>query len=137
MRKTMILIYQKNPFDELLTEQEKNEIGQMIRDDYLLEKANCDKYDYMIAAFCGAVCGIIDSFFVKMPSSIKEDNSALAKWTDKQADNFIEHLSKGLWNKDSKKRDEIINMFKEHKITREQRDNLLKEAGIPVTFFIP
>lgn len=121
----------KNPFDELLTEQEKNEIGQMIRDDYLLEKANCDKYDYMIAAFCGAVCGIIDSFFVKMPSSIKEDNSALGKWTDKQADNFIEHLSKGLWNKDSKKRDEIINMFKEHKITREQRDNLLKEAGIP------
>ena len=121
----------KNPFDELLTEQEKNEIGQMIRDDYLLEKANCDKYDYMIAAFCGAVCGIIDSFFVKMPSSIKEDNSTLGKWTDKQADNFIEHLSKGLWNKDSKKRDEIINMFKEHKITREQRDNLLKEAGIP------
>lgn len=121
----------KNPFDELLTEQEKNEIGQMIRDDYLLEKANCDKYDYMIAAFCGAVCAIIDSFFVKMPSSIKEDNSALGKWTDKQADNFIEHLSKGLWNKDSKKRDEIINMFKEHKITREQRDNLLKEAGIP------
>lgn len=121
----------KNPFDELLTEQEKNEIGQIIRDDYLLEKANCDKYDYMIAAFCGAVCAIIDSFFVKMPSSIKEDNSALGKWTDKQADNFIEHLSKGLWNKDSKKRDEIINMFKEHKITREQRDNLLKEAGIP------
>lgn len=121
----------KNPFDELLTEQEKNEIGQMIIDDYLLEKANCDKYDYMIAAFCGAVCAIIDSFFVKMPSSIKEDNSALGKWTDKQADNFIEHLSKGLWNKDSKKRDEIINMFKEHKITREQRDNLLKEAGIP------
>lgn len=121
----------KNPFDELLTEQEKNEIGQMIRDDYLLEKANCDKYDYMIAAFCGAVCAIIDSFFVKMPSSIKEDNSPLGKWTDKQADNFIEHLSKGLWNKDSKKRDEIINMFKEHKITREQRDNLLKEAGIP------
>lgn len=121
----------KNPFDELLTEQEKNEIGQMIRDDYLLEKANCDKYDYMIAAFCGAVCAIIDSFFVKMPSSIKEDNSALGKWTDKQADNFIEHLSKGLWNKDSKKRDEIINMFKEDKITREQRDNLLKEAGIP------
>lgn len=33
--------------------------------------AKCDKYDYMIAAFCGFAAGLIDSFFVGTPGSGK------------------------------------------------------------------
>ena len=29
--------------------------------------AKCDKYDYMIAAFCGLTAGIIDALFVGTP----------------------------------------------------------------------
>ena len=116
----------KNPFDLLLTEAEKNEIGQRIHDDYIMQKAHCDKYDYIIAAFCGVVCGLIDSFFVGMP-----EKSKLGAWTDDQADKFVSKISKGLWKKDARERDEILNMFKSNKITKEQRDKMLKDAGIP------
>lgn len=116
----------KNPFDSLLTETEKNEIGKRIREDYLMQKAHCDKYDYIIAAFCGVVCGLIDSFFVGMPGQSK-----LGGWTDNQADKFVSKISTGLWKKDAGKRDQILNIFKEKKITKDQRDKMLKDAGIP------
>lgn len=117
----------KDPFDLLLTEAEKNEIGQRIRDDYLMRKAHCDKYDYIIAAFCGVVCGLIDSFFVGgIP-----DKSKIGAWTDEQAEKFVRKVSKGLWKKDAGKRNEILNMYRDKKIVKEQRDRMLKDAGIP------
>ena len=33
------------------------------------EHAKCDKYDYLIAAFCGGAAGLIDVFFVGDPMS--------------------------------------------------------------------
>lgn len=116
----------KDPFDSLLTEAEKNAIGKRIRDDYMMQKAHCDKYDYIIAAFCGVICGLIDSFFVGMPNSSK-----IGTWTDDQADKFVRKVSKVLWKNDAGKRNEILNMFKNKKITKEQRDRILKDAGIP------
>lgn len=116
----------KDPYEALLSEAEKNQIGQRLKEDYMLQKAHCDKYDYIIAAFCGVVCGLIDSFFVGMPG-----DSKLGKWTDNQADKFVSKLSKGLWNKDSGKRNEIMELFQNNKITKSQRDNMLKDAGIP------
>ncbi len=116
----------KDPFDSLLSETEKDKIGQRIRDDYMMQKANCDKYDYMIVAFCGVISGLIDSFFVGKPGESK-----LGHWGDDQADKFITKLSRGLWNLDASKRNEILKLFQEKKITKQQRDRMLKEAGIP------
>lgn len=112
----------KDPFDELMTQTEKNEIAQRIRDDYLMQKANCDKYDYMIAAFCGCICGLIDSFFVGAPGESK----AIPKWTDKKADDIVKKVSQSLWEKDSKTRNKIKESF-----TGDLRSKKLKEAGVP------
>lgn len=120
-----------DPYDQLLSQTEKNEIAQRIRDDYVMKKAECDKYDYIIAAFCGVICGLIDSFFVKMPSTEINSNSKLGQWTDRQADKFVESLSKNLWKADSKKRDAIKDLYKNKKISKAQRDEMLKKAGIP------
>ena len=112
----------KDPFDELMTQTEKNEIAQRIRDDYLMQKANCDKYDYMIAAFCGCICGLIDSFFVGAPGESK----ALPNWTDEKADDIVKKVSQSLWEKDSRTRDQILGRYK-----GDLRYKKLKEAGIP------
>ncbi|MCI1823132.1 MAG: hypothetical protein LKI76_04245 [Megasphaera sp.] len=50
--------------------------------------ASCDKYDYMIAVFCGAVAGIIDSIFVGMPG-----NSQLGKISDVAADGLVKKFA--------------------------------------------
>lgn len=123
-----------DPFDSLLTESEKNEIGKRIREDYLMTKANCDKYDYIIAAFSGIVCGLMDAFFVGRPHTTKsgmQKYSKLGTWTDKQADKFVSLLSKNLWSKDSEKRNEIIKLYQKKKISLEQRNRMLKDVGIP------
>lgn len=78
-----------DPFEKLLSQAEKAEIAESIRSDYTMKKANCDKYDYMIAAFCGVVAGLIDSFFVGMP-----DQSKLGNWTNEQTDKFVEKIAK-------------------------------------------
>lgn len=78
-----------DPFENLLSQAQKAEIVERIRSDYTMKKANCDKYDYMIAAFCGVVAGLIDSFFVGMP-----DQSKLGKWTNNQTDKFVEKIAK-------------------------------------------
>ncbi len=52
-------------------------------------KDNCDKYDYLIAAGCGALGGIIDIFLVGAPG-----DSVLGKWTDKQVDSVVMSFAK-------------------------------------------
>lgn len=44
--------------------------------------------DYALAAFCGTVAGFLDIFLVGTPG-----NSVLGKRPDKQADQFVEHIS--------------------------------------------
>lgn len=74
----------QDPFEALLTEQERQNIARRVNEDYTMQKANCDKYDYMIAALCGAISGLIDVFFVDMP-----EGSKLGDWTDKKVDEFV------------------------------------------------
>ena len=45
--------FSKDPFENLMTDRQKADITKRIREDYTMKKANCDKYDYLIAAFCG------------------------------------------------------------------------------------
>jgi hypothetical protein len=49
----------------------------------------CDKYDFMIAASCGVITGLIDDFLVGTPGTTNLD-----KFTDKSVDNFIIFLAK-------------------------------------------
>lgn len=67
----------------------------VISDDW--EKAKCDKYDYMIAAFCGGVSGLVDVFFVGDPMT-----SALGKEVDKVADGFVKKAAQLFWMKDQR-----------------------------------
>jgi len=82
---------EKDPFSELLTESDKQIIANRLNNDYKMKKANCDKYDYMIASFCGVVSGLIDVFFVGMPG-----DSKLSKWSDNMVDSFVTKVAKGL-----------------------------------------
>lgn len=52
-------------------------------------KNKCDKYDYLTAAACGAVGGVIDIFLVGAPN-----DSVLLNWTDKQADKAVMSFAK-------------------------------------------
>ena len=55
----------------------------------LLLKDKCDKYDYLIAAGCGVIGGLIDVFMVGSPK-----DSALVSWTDSQIDNAVKSFAK-------------------------------------------
>lgn len=52
-------------------------------------KDTCDKYDYLIATFCGAAAGIIDIFFVGTPGMSKLCNS-----TDVATDEMVKKFAK-------------------------------------------
>lgn len=81
--------FTKDPFDSLLSPQQKAEILQRVDDEFKIKKCQCDKYDYMIAATCGAIGGLIDAFFVKAPGE-----GALGKFTDKVVDKSVEKFAK-------------------------------------------
>ncbi len=49
----------------------------------------CDKYDYLIAAACGAVAGLLDIFLVGAPG-----DSKLLSWTDTQVDKTVMSFAK-------------------------------------------
>ncbi|MFD3447116.1 hypothetical protein ACFDTO_21175 [Microbacteriaceae bacterium 4G12] len=92
------LDFSKDPFESLMTEAEKAEIGNRIKEDYTMKQATCDKYDYLIAGFCGVATGLIDAFFVGMPGESK-----LGNWTDKKVDGLVEKFAQSVWKADKKK----------------------------------
>lgn len=49
----------------------------------------CDKYDYLIAAGCGAIAGLVDIFLVGSPA-----DSKLQRWTDAQVDKTVMAFAK-------------------------------------------
>lgn len=89
-----------DPFKELMTKEDYAEIKKRIEEDYTLKKAQCDKYDYIIAASSGVICGLIDAFFVGMPGASK-----LGNWTDKTTDKMVEAFSTFVYKSDLKKGD--------------------------------
>ena len=89
--------FSKDPFESLMSEWERAELGKRIREDYTMKKANCDKYDYLIAAFCGVATGLIDAFFVGMPH-----DSKLGDWTDDKVDGLVNKFAQSVWRTDKK-----------------------------------
>lgn len=60
-------------------------------------KAKCDKYDYLIAAFCGGAAGLVDVFFIGDPLT-----SVLGKQVDKVADGFVKKAAHFFWKNDQR-----------------------------------
>lgn len=107
------LDFSRNPFEDLLSANEKREILQRIDDDYKLHgKVQCDKWDYIFAATSGVIAGLIDSFFVGMPGKSK-----LGKWTNSQADKLVEKFTNVVYKADRKKIDKLISEKKISKPT--------------------
>lgn len=75
--------------------------------------ASCDKYDYMAAAFCGAMAGMVDILFVGAPGI-----SDLGKITDAGVDTFVKKAASLCgWNPREGKEDSIasaIGFFERH-----------------------
>ena len=93
------LDFSRDPFEDLLSADEKREILQRIDDDYKLHgKVQCDKWDYIFAATSGVIAGLIDSFFVGMPGKSK-----LGNWTNSQADKLVEKFTNVVYKADRKK----------------------------------
>ena len=59
--------------------------------------AKCDKYDYMIAAFCGGAAGLVDAFFVGAPNASK-----LGTKVDNVADGLVKHASQLFYKFDNR-----------------------------------
>ena len=79
----------KDPYDSLLSKQQRIDIEKRVRDSYRAKACNCDKYDYYIAATCGAVGGLIDILFVGgLPGK-----GVLGKFTDDVANKSVEKFA--------------------------------------------
>ena len=59
--------------------------------------AKCDRYDYLIAVFCGAAAGLMDVFFVGDPLTSK-----LGKSVDHVADELVKKAAQMFWNNDQR-----------------------------------
>ncbi len=63
----------------------------------LWQAGQCDKNDYMIAAFCGFAAGIVDALFVRAPGA-----GRLGRLTDRGADAFVQKVAVMLWKGDGR-----------------------------------
>ena len=88
------------------------------------EHAKCDKYDYLIAAFCGGAAGLIDVFFVGDPMS-----SVLSRQADLAADGFVKKAARFFWESDKR----TVGKSKNPPITLEQCISYLEQA-FPVNY---
>ena len=78
----------QDPFDSLLSKQQKANLLQSIEQD-LKQPNDCDKWDYVIAASCGVLAGLVDAFFVGVPGK----DSILGRVADQGADRLVERFA--------------------------------------------
>lgn len=78
-----------DPFENLMTPTQRVSFEKMVKDEFSLKSACCDKYDYMIAGTCGVIGGLIDVFFVGLPGEGK-----LTTFTDGAVDGAVENFAK-------------------------------------------
>ena len=78
-----------DPFADLMTPTQRITLEKRIQADFSFNKAQCDKYDYMIAATCGLVGGLIDIFLVGLPGQ-----GSLTRMADDITDSAIQKFAK-------------------------------------------
>lgn len=89
-----------------------------IVDEVIINNAECDKYDYAMAAFSGVFTGLVDSFFVGSPLS-----SPLGKVTDKYIDDLVVRFAR--WTYDLER---TVNAHKSSKQIRRRRPDSIASA---------
>ncbi|WP_301584986.1 hypothetical protein [Halomonas alkaliantarctica] len=80
-----------DPFQALMTESQRIDINKRVQDELTYKKANCDKYDYMLAGTCGMIAGLIDIIFVGIPKQ-----GLLGKKADEAVDGAVQKFAKVL-----------------------------------------
>jgi len=80
----------RDPFQSLLSTRQRSDILQRIETDFE-ERCDCDRWDYVIAASCGALAGLVDAFLVGVPG-----DSRLGGLSDKAAGQVVERFAKVL-----------------------------------------
>ncbi|WP_280041050.1 hypothetical protein [Pseudomonas alkylphenolica] len=81
----------EDPFQHLMSTSQRIALEKRIKDEFSLKGANCDKYDYMIAATCGLIGGLIDVFFVGLPGQ-----GPLTQFSDDMTDKAVQKFA--AWN---------------------------------------
>lgn len=79
----------QDPFKDLMTPTQRIALEKRIQEDFSFKKANCDNYDYMIAATCGLVGGLMDVFLVGLPGQ-----GSLTKLADGMTDSAVQKIAK-------------------------------------------
>lgn len=105
----------------------------------LVEGRDCDKYDYLIATFCGVMAGAIDSFFVGKPNiGNNTNNSLLGKEIDKLSEQMVEKFADLNITRDNKTYDRITEALAKENLTKREFNRRLKEElqkhGVPENF---
>ena len=83
--------FDRNTFNKLLTDTERVQFENWVKDEFTIKGANCDKYDYMLAGTCGLIGGLIDIFLVGSP-----DKGYLTHFADDITDKAVMKFAK--WN---------------------------------------
>lgn len=82
-----------------------------------LQNNKCDKYDYLIAAGCGIISGLVDAFLVGCPGQ-----SVLGSWTDAQVDKCVMQFAKmNGWNDNGKTKSAIGFLEGKFRVNYDQR----------------
>ena len=89
-----------------------------------IKRAKCDKYDYIIAASCGVLAGLVDVFFVGVPGK-----SVLQGTVDKGADELVKKAAQNFYRFDKRTTGKPRNM----PISLEQCIGYLEQA-FPVPY---
>lgn len=77
----------------------------------------CDKYDYLIAAGCGVISGLVDAFLVGSPGQ-----SVLGSWTDAQVDKCVMNFAKmNGWSDNGKSASAIGFLENKFRVNYDQR----------------
>lgn len=79
----------EDPFKHIMSPRQRIEIEKRIDEELTFQPPNCDKYDYLLAAGCGAIGGLIDIVFVGAPGE-----TGLSDKADKAVDKCVERFAK-------------------------------------------
>lgn len=82
------LTLSEQPFVNLLSSSQRIALEKRIQSDFTLKNAACDKLDYALAAACGLIGGLIDIFFVGLPT-----DSLLTKLSDEMTNGLVEKFA--------------------------------------------
>ena len=88
----------------------------------LAKGRKCDKYDYMIAVFCGVSAAAVDILFVNKPT-----NSILGDHADRFSNEMLEKIADKQIRRDTEIREELLNAG----VPKRELPVELKKRGIP------